>query len=126
VAHIRHASQGLLLIQNPPQGLFGGLWGLPIYPRDAKRSCPAGTRGLTQALASELGLDVRLGPRSAEFEHVLTHRRLLVSVYPGRLPSGDFTGFVAQSARWIQRPEQLARLGVARQTRREAVTDPLA
>lgn len=127
-AHIRHAQRGLLLTQNPPQGLFGGLWSCPIYPRDAKRSAPAGTRGLSRAMASDLGLEVRLGPRMAEFEHVLTHRRLQVSVFPGELVS---TGTIPRNhpnARWIRSLDQLASLGLARLTRRilEAVGDPLA
>ncbi len=127
-AHIRHPELGLLLVQNPPKGLFGGLWGCPIYPRDAKRSAPTGTGGLAKALAEDLGLELQFGSRAAAFEHVLTHRRLQVSVFHADLRCAGPVPAKLPSARWIRRPGQLARLGLARLTRRilEAIDDPLA
>lgn len=84
------------------QALFGGLWGIPMSecePRDALRE--AGVRARLQRAPV------------AEVEHVLTHRRLKVTVYQASGARAEETPRLR--AFW---PEDLARVGVSTLTRK--------
>jgi A/G-specific adenine glycosylase len=107
---------GLLLVRNQAAGLFGGLWSLPLHPRGG---CGEGdARGLAQALERDLGRAAAVGPRLAAFEHLLTHRRLRVRVHAVELDKGPLRLHAYSAARWIARPQQLERLGLAALTRK--------
>jgi A/G-specific adenine glycosylase len=112
------AAGRLLLVKNPPHGLFGGLWTLPLLPRDGRRSVVRSQTRQAALFAQALGVEVRLGKRIAQLEHVLTHRRLRIGIIscelgPGRLSPADYCGH-----RWLEHPAGLTGLGVARLTRR--------
>ncbi len=107
---------GLLLVQNPAPGLFGGLWSLPLHPRSGRGNGDA--HALARSLARDLGRAVAVGPRLAAFEHLLTHRRLRVRVHAVELQPGPLRLDAYTAARWISRPGQLERLGLAALTRK--------
>jgi A/G-specific adenine glycosylase len=87
-AAVFQADGRLLLVQSPPRGLFGGMWGLPLWPRDgkpAREKVPA----LRRILAREMGIaEWRPHRCLASFEHVLTHRRLKIHLYRTLLDEG--------------------------------------
>ncbi len=107
---------GLLLVQNPSRGLFGGLWSLPLHPRTGRGNGDA--RALAKALEHDLGRATEVGPRLAAFEHLLTHRRLQVRVHAVALQKGPLQLHAYTAARWISRPQQLERMGLAALTRK--------
>jgi A/G-specific adenine glycosylase len=68
----------LLLVRRPLDGMLGGLWELPgALLEDNQAPNPALTRYLRTAHA----VSIRVGERIGHFDHILTHRRLRVSVY---------------------------------------------
>jgi A/G-specific adenine glycosylase len=95
-----------LLLVRSDAGLFGGLWNLPMREGTGK---PAAS-----ALLAELGVQARLpARRSAVLTHVLTHRRLELSLYTGQLESApERTGLRLQPV------SQLSELGVSSLTKK--------
>jgi A/G-specific adenine glycosylase len=75
-AVIDHAGR-LLLIQNPPRGLFGGLWLLPQIERGAGKT---DKRRLSAFVRQAAGVTCRVGESLGVIEHTLSHRRLVVEV----------------------------------------------
>jgi len=65
-------ARGVYLRRRPLDGLWAGLWELPS----------AEGRGARARLASELGAE--LGRALVRVEHVLSHRRVVATVYPAR------------------------------------------
>lgn len=83
--------------------LFRGLWGVPLAEGEG--------RGTARALADEVRAGLRPGGPVAEVEHVLTHRRLRVSVFEAKVARPG------PGARLVDASE-LAALGVATLTRK--------
>jgi len=69
----------VLLARRRPDALFGGLWEPP--------SVEAGTDAGARALAKRLGVDASALESAGEVLHVLTHRRMRVTVLRGPLPA---------------------------------------
>jgi A/G-specific adenine glycosylase len=82
--------------------LFRGLWGVPMAEGEG--------RGVARALADEVGASLRTS-RPIEVGHVLTHRRLRVSVFEGKIARAS------PGARLVDAPG-LSALGVATLTRK--------
>ncbi len=70
-----------LLVQNPPGGLFGGLWQLPAFRCKKLRTMSAEKDTLTRSLSNSLGMHVSVGDRIIDLEHKLTHMCLDVGLY---------------------------------------------
>jgi A/G-specific adenine glycosylase len=112
---VRRADGAVLLRKNPPEGLFGGLWSVPLLACAASES---GARRAAEELVRSLGPGlgvVELSPgRPPRLEHVLTHRLLRLWVFQAvaqgsRAPKG---------CRWVDGPARLGQLGVAELTRK--------
>jgi A/G-specific adenine glycosylase len=103
---IRDARGERLVLSRSSDGLFAGLWNLPMSPGKDRRAA--------SALLASLGLSGKLAPRAvATLEHVLTHRRLWV-----RLFTAELERFAAEpdSALRLHALDQLHELGVSRLT----------
>jgi A/G-specific adenine glycosylase len=94
-----------LLARQPGEGLFGGLWGLPLAVAPGESRAP---EALLDAMRQRWGIRPEVGPEVARARRILTHRRLTLVAFAckiGRLRrSGDL--------RWAA-PEELGQLGVA-------------
>ncbi len=97
----------VLLRRNPPEGLFGGLWSVPL------RASGPSARQAAVALGRSLGQGVVVqGGVAGRVEHALTHRLLRVAVYRADAPSAR----APRGCRWVKPPAGLGRLGVAELT----------
>ena len=108
-AVIRNDKGELLLFQRPPTGLFGGLW--ECFQQEGLEEV-----GMEQAIRwvkAELGLTVESAGMPGRGQHVLTHRRMQLLVYPFQLTSGVLaeTPGQYQGWKWVQE-DQLDTLGV--------------
>jgi A/G-specific adenine glycosylase len=79
---LRGPQQRVLLVQRPLRGLWGGLWDLPNGER-APGEEPAAA--LRRAVFERLAVEALVGERIASLTHVLTHRRMELTVYRCRL-----------------------------------------
>jgi len=83
----------ILLVQRPPDGLLGGLWGLPECELESARD---GRAALAAHLRSTLGIAVAATERIATVRHVFTHRDLRLGVYRCELRAGR-----PRAGRWV-------------------------
>jgi A/G-specific adenine glycosylase len=122
------ADGALLLVQNPPKGLFGGLWQAPQVPRGLPRTqTEVPTPGdLELGLRQSLGVRVAVGGRIGRVEHVLSHRRMTVEVYRCFLGDPDPDPTAWPAARWVRRSEagELGLASVARKVLALAWREP--
>jgi A/G-specific adenine glycosylase len=113
----------VLAVRRPPNGLLGGLWGLPGGDLE-RREDPAA--GLVRNLRERVGLSVTRTEYVGAVEHVFTHRRLRLHVFRCAPPQGRtrLAGFDAH--RWLS-PASLHDLPQAAVTRKAlAVLDGAA
>jgi A/G-specific adenine glycosylase len=108
-----------ILLQRSAEGLFHGLWNLPM--RDGH------DRSAARALMRTLGLRGTLAKQpSATLEHVLTHRRLRIQLYPVALPAlstvGDALLTRAGPATRLQARARLSELGISSLTQKALAT----
>jgi A/G-specific adenine glycosylase len=86
----------VLLGQRPPNGLFGGLYEPPIFRVSTQETAAA---ELQAKLAAEMGLaTVRLLP-AGQLRHVLTHRKIELSIFHAETPQSAALG-PYQQLRW--------------------------
>ncbi len=104
-AVIQDPSGRYLLIQRPPSGLLGGLWG---FPGSTAGDCPADAPDaaaladcLTRALAAGLGISVAVGEPLPPIQHAYTHFRITLQPFLCRLISGTVTPRAYTHARWV-------------------------
>lgn len=77
-------AQGVLVVQRPSEGLLGGLWELPTLIRSPEQSWE---QAAERAGRERLGLlSLKLGA-GVEVEHIFTHLRLVLRVFPVMLES---------------------------------------
>jgi A/G-specific adenine glycosylase len=97
-----------IVLQRSEQGLFAGLWNLPMG--DGQARADAGE------LASTLGLRGKLAKQPiATLEHVLTHRRLRLALYAFSLEKLAET---TQPALRLQARDRLSELGISSLTQK--------
>ena len=99
-AVIRDSSGRYLLIQRPPSGLLGGLWGFPGCTADTAATAPLADC-LTRALVAELGIAVAIDELLPPIKHAYTHFRITLHPFLCRLVSGTATPRTYTSARWV-------------------------
>lgn len=71
----------LLMVQNELSGLFGGLWQIPIAPFDLTCTHSATKADLANLIKTRLGKKAQIGRKIGMMEHILTHRKLRITVY---------------------------------------------
>jgi A/G-specific adenine glycosylase len=105
------AAQEHILLQRSAEGLFHGLWNLPMqegHDRDAAR-----------ALMRTLGVPGTLAKQpKATLEHVLTHRRLRIQLYVVALPASATAG----TGMRLQPRARLSELGISSLTQKALAT----
>ncbi|MFN0120233.1 MAG: NUDIX domain-containing protein, partial [Blastocatellia bacterium] len=84
-AIIRDTSGRYLLIQRPPEGLFGGLW---MFPGGHCENEESYTACLQRVLPATLGINVHPGLEMATAAQDLTHLRMNVRALACELQSG--------------------------------------
>ena len=105
VAVLLFSGDKLLLLRSDA-GLFAGLWNLPMREGDDRKAA--------SALLDELGVKARLpAKRSAQLEHVLTHRRLQLSLFTAQLQA-----YTPRAGLRVQPLKQLSELGVSSLTKK--------
>ena len=119
-AVVQRADGALLLVQNPPSGLFGGLWVVPQHPRELprRRAAPLDDRELARALAGTLGVAVAVESLAGRVEHVLSHRRLVVQVHRCRAEAPVVRPSGYASHRWVASEGELDDMGISTLTRK--------
>ncbi len=89
-----------LLIQRPPNGLLGGLWGFPGCTTDTPDAA-ALADCLTRALAAELGISVAVDGLLPPIKHAYTHFRITLQPFLCRLVSGTVRSQTYTHVRWV-------------------------
>jgi A/G-specific adenine glycosylase len=116
-AVVRRADGSVLLVRGPEDGLFGGLWGVPLHPATG-RTAAAKRLALRLALAKDgLGAAV-VGERAATIAHVLSHRRLVVDVFTARWQGRAPRIARGRPCRFVRTRAELDGLGVSALTRK--------
>ena len=108
-AVLRNGEGEILLFQRPPKGLFGGLWEC-FQQEGLEEESVSRVQGWLEA---QLGLQVESAGPPGRGEHVLTHRRMQLVVYPFKVLSGQPGDVVQPYERWRWvKEEELDTLGV--------------
>ncbi|MDP8222371.1 MAG: A/G-specific adenine glycosylase [Candidatus Lernaella stagnicola] len=107
----------VLLVRNPGDGLFGGLWMLPQV--EVRKSWPAHRQReqLRTHLRDRFAIDMIAGDLLGRIEHTLSHRLLYTRFYACEIP---FKGVlpISNGARWVQPSAPNRHLGLAAYTRK--------
>ncbi|MHA1569502.1 MAG: A/G-specific adenine glycosylase [Alphaproteobacteria bacterium] len=109
-ALVQRDDDAVLLTQNEHDGLYGGLWQVPLFP-----TAKAKVRNLPQILRERFSVEAQATGKLGRIEHTLSHRRLVIDVY-GFIVSGSPAG--KTSCRWIKHERELQKLGVSALTRK--------
>lgn len=91
-------SQKVLLVQRPHEGLFAGMWELPGLYADSEAVAP--DEALLQQM-EHMGLDGTLRGEALEYTHILSHRKLHISVLQSHTLKGRIKLPKAQW-KWIE------------------------
>ena len=109
-AVIRNRDGLILMVRRPTTGLLASLWRFPGGFLD-------GADGIEDRLecliASDLGLQIRVGARLVTVEHVYTHFRLTLHAYEGRLRRGNPGPADNEDRRWVT-PAEVRSLPLAK------------
>lgn len=89
----------ILLVQNPKEGLFGGLWGLPGGDRRPGRGL---TLSLQEALKERLGVSAKGLRKVANASATLTHRRISFHIFRATDLLGTPRPQAYQACRWLK------------------------
>ena len=103
--------------QRPPEGRWGGLWQLPTVESNRALNGPE----LRNRFRDLLGRPVELLEPRAEFQRVLTHRRITFSIFAGTLGPGRIPA--STGIHWIPKRHDLP-LGVAQAKTLEGIGWP--
>lgn len=79
-AVVRDARGRLLVVQNPREGLFGGMWTAPEFAAPRRLTAAQKKEWLAEQLRAQFGADFLVGRRRT-VRHDLSHRRLVVEAY---------------------------------------------
>ncbi|NLH51037.1 MAG: A/G-specific adenine glycosylase [Myxococcales bacterium] len=116
VAAIFNRHGRVLLLRNESIGLFGGLWALPQIAANRRDSIRVDKQELSGFCRELLGASPAKWDRVGKAEHQLSHRRLIATVYRGRLDRMEPT--LARPHRWIDPLKPPADLALAAFTRK--------
>lgn len=96
---IRNRHGRVLLLQQPPTGLWGGLWGLPQCTED----------DVAGFCRDRLGLEIAPQPPWPVLRHRFTHFRLDITPIPARLKGGSGRLMENGAALWynLEQPERI-------------------
>ena len=88
-ALIRSESGGVLIVQRPPHGLWGGLW---EFPRTTGATGETPAEAAARAAREVVGMEVEIGEKIATVKHGVTHYKITLTGYaatlkdPGAVP----------------------------------------
>lgn len=116
VAAIFNRRGRVLLLRNESKGLFGGLWALPQITANRRDSIRVDKQELNGLCRELLGESPAKWDHAGRTEHQLSHRRLIATVYRGRLDRMEPT--LARPHRWIDPLKPPADLALAAFTRK--------
>ena len=91
----------VLLIQRPPQGLLGGLWG---FPGGILAEGESADSGVVRTVAAQTGVEVSTKHLFVELEHAYTHFRITLHVYSAELVSGTPVALTCAEVKWVDVP----------------------
>jgi A/G-specific adenine glycosylase len=97
-----------LIVQRPPEGLLGGLWGFPGSDKETRRVSenPSGLADcLAAALQDSLGIEVAVGAALLPIQHAYTHFRITLHPFRCQLLSGAPQGDRYTASRWVSPAE---------------------
>ncbi len=108
-AVIADAAGRYLIVQRPPTGLLGGLWG---FPGSVAGECDSGVPDmsgasalfagcLAQALRDSLGIEVAVGAALLPIQHAYTHFRITLHPFRCQLLGGAPQGSRYTAFRWV-------------------------
>jgi A/G-specific adenine glycosylase len=95
---IPDATGAYLLIQRPPAGLLGGLWG---FPGGALQAGEAYTVGLCRTIREQVGIEVSVGEPVTRIAHAYTHFRITLHAYRCQLAGGEPRPLRCAAVRWV-------------------------
>lgn len=108
-----------LIVQRPPEGLLGGLWGFPGSAAGECDECetrrisenPSGlllAACLAAALRDGLGIEVAVGAALPSIRHAYTHFRITLHPFRCQLLGGEPNPLRYHALRWATAPELTA------------------
>lgn len=120
-AIIQDAEGRYLVVQRPPAGLLGGLWGFPgsaagdcraeAGPKRSEDAAVAALAALADclqhALDAALGIEIQVGEPLPAIEHAYTHFRITLRPFLCRMLGGAVAPRAYAAARWVA-PADLA------------------
>jgi A/G-specific adenine glycosylase len=116
-ALIRDARGRVLLIRNPNDGLFGGMWTAPQFA-PARGLSPAAKRAwLAASLRARFGVEIEVGRRAGAVRHQLSHLTLHVQVYECRLVKKKMPR-LGHDRRWLDPDNSFRSLAMPTLTRK--------
>lgn len=95
---IQDTAGAYLLIQRPPTGLLGGLWGFPGGTLQAGEAMGV---GIGRTLREQIGIEVIPGEPVTRFEHAYTHFRITLHAYRCQLAGGEPRPIRCAAVRWV-------------------------
>lgn len=99
---IQDAEGACLLIQRPPTGLLGGLWGFPGGVLQDGEEIEA---GVCRAIAEQIGIEVAPGTPAARIAHAYTHFRITLHALHCQQIGGEPRPLRCAAVRWASRAE---------------------
>jgi A/G-specific adenine glycosylase len=124
VGVLRRASDGaVLLIKNPPHGLFGGLWSLPMYPQDGDPKKLSNKKAFENSLLDMFGTRFCLKRPVLKLTHVLSHRLLDVRVFELLLGTEAIKASCSSQILWLGKDDPLSALGLSSLTKGLLLSD---
>jgi A/G-specific adenine glycosylase len=101
-AVIRGQTGEYLLIQRPPSGLLGGLWGFPggVLRQPTQRE-DALSAGLRQAVQEQVGIEIAQGAEIARIKHAYTHFRITLHAFYCQITAGQPQPLGCTTVRWV-------------------------
>jgi A/G-specific adenine glycosylase len=117
-ALIRDKAGRFLLVQRKHDGVFGGLWTLPMEPEALDGSANGGLKAFRSNLESRLETPITPVGKLGRFIHVLSHRRITFELHEYRAAALNRTPDSYLAHLWIETEEALASLALPGFTRK--------
>jgi A/G-specific adenine glycosylase len=101
-AVISGADRKVLIVQRPPQGLLGGLWGFPggtVAPDEDLADA------VTRTIEEQTGLRVKARAVVRTVKHAYTHFRITLHAFAAEIEAGEAQPLTCAQVRWVDAEE---------------------